>query len=299
CGRARRLRFPARAGGERARAELHRRARHHHGHAQRKDGDGALSREAAVCRAEHADDRSRDPAGADARPVRLARRSAGERRLAGEGAAQAVRRLDLGRLPDHGARRAARRRRPALPRAAAGDPRERRRGARVKKLGWTLGVFAALVLLLAIGLRLNPREVPSPLIGKPAPSFELPLLQEPDQRFNEKQMLGRVWILNVWASWCPPCLVEHPVVTRIAKAGLAPVIGLNYKDARDEALPWLERNGNPYQLIAYDREGRIGIDYGVYGVPETYVIDRQGVIRFKRIGPLSVEVVQQRVEPLV
>jgi len=169
----------------------------------------------------------------------------------------------------------------------------------VKKLGWTLGVFAALVLLLAIGLRLNPREVPSPLIGKPAPSFELPLLQEPDQRFNEKQMLGRVWILNVWASWCPPCLVEHPVVTRIAKAGLAPVIGLNYKDARDEALPWLERNGNPYQLIAYDREGRIGIDYGVYGVPETYVIDRQGVIRFKHIGPLSVEVVQQRVEPLV
>ena len=169
----------------------------------------------------------------------------------------------------------------------------------MKKLGWTLGVFAALVLLLAIGLRLNPREVPSPLIGKPAPSFELPLLQEPDQRFNEKQMLGRVWILNVWASWCPPCLVEHPVVTRIAKAGLAPVIGLNYKDARDEALPWLERNGNPYQLIAYDREGRIGIDYGVYGVPETYVIDRQGVIRFKHIGPLSVEVVQQRVEPLV
>jgi len=112
-------------------------------------------------------------------------------------------------------------------------------------------------------------------------------------------MLGRVWILNVWASWCPPCLVEHPVVTRVAAAGIAPVIGLNYKDAREEALPWLERNGNPYQLIVFDRDGRIGIDYGVYGVPETYVIDRQGVIRFKHIGPLSAEVVQQKVEPLV
>ena len=169
----------------------------------------------------------------------------------------------------------------------------------MKKLGWTLGVFAALVLLLAIGLRLNPREVPSPLIGKAAPPFDLPLLQQPDKRFSEKQMLGRVWILNVWASWCPPCLVEHPVVTRVAAAGIAPVIGLNYKDAREEALPWLERNGNPYQLIVFDRDGRIGIDYGVYGVPETYVIDRQGVIRFKHIGPLSAEVVQQKVEPLV
>jgi cytochrome c biogenesis protein CcmG/thiol:disulfide interchange protein DsbE len=169
----------------------------------------------------------------------------------------------------------------------------------VKKLGWTLGVFAALVLLLAIGLRLNPREVPSPLIGKPAPPFELPLLQEPDRRFNEKQMLGHVWILNVWASWCPPCLLEHPIVTRVAAAGIAPVIGLNYKDARDEALPWLQRNGNPYQLIAFDRDGRIGIDYGVYGVPETYVIDGKGVIRFKHIGPLTPDVVREKVEPLV
>jgi cytochrome c biogenesis protein CcmG, thiol:disulfide interchange protein DsbE len=169
----------------------------------------------------------------------------------------------------------------------------------MKKAAWTLGVFAALVALLAIGLRLNPREVPSPLIGKPAPAFELPLLGEPAKRFSEREMRGKVWILNVWASWCPPCLVEHPIVTRIAKSGLAPVIGLNYKDAREEALPWLERNGNPYTLIAYDREGRIGIDYGVYGVPETYVIDRQGVIRYKHIGPLSAEVVQQKVEPLV
>ena len=169
----------------------------------------------------------------------------------------------------------------------------------MKRAAWTLAVFAALVALLAIGLRLNPREVPSPLIGKPAPAFELPLLLAPDKKFSEKDMLGRVWILNVWASWCPPCLVEHPVVTRIARSGLAPVVGLNYKDAREEALPWLERNGNPYQLIAYDRDGRIGIDYGVYGVPETYVIDAKGVIRYKHIGPLGADVVRDKLEPLV
>jgi len=169
----------------------------------------------------------------------------------------------------------------------------------VKRALWTLGIFVALVALLAVGLRLNPREVPSPLIGKPAPPFELPLLTEPDKRFSQKDMLGKVWIMNVWASWCPPCLVEHPVVTRIAQSGLAPVVGLNYKDARDDALPWLKRNGNPYQLIVFDANGRIGIDYGVYGVPETYVIDRKGVIRYKHIGPLSAEVVKQKVEPLV
>ena len=169
----------------------------------------------------------------------------------------------------------------------------------MKKVAWTLGVFVALVALLAVGLRLNPREVPSPLIGKPAPAFELPLLMAADQRFSEKHMLGKVWILNVWASWCPPCLVEHPVVTQVARSGMAPVVGLNYKDTRDDALPWLKRNGDPYQLIAFDANGRIGIDYGVYGVPETYVIDRQGIIRYKHIGPLTADVVQKEVEPLV
>ncbi len=169
----------------------------------------------------------------------------------------------------------------------------------MKRALWTLGIFIALVALLAVGLRLNPREVPSPLIGKPAPPFELPLLTEPDKRFSQKDMLGKVWIMNVWASWCPPCLVEHPVVTQISRSGIAPVVGLNYKDARDDALPWLKRNGNPYQLIVFDANGRIGIDYGVYGVPETYVIDRKGVIRYKHIGPLSADVVKQKVEPLV
>jgi cytochrome c biogenesis protein CcmG, thiol:disulfide interchange protein DsbE len=169
----------------------------------------------------------------------------------------------------------------------------------VKRLYWTLGLFTALLALLALGLQLNPREVPSPLIGKPAPAFELPLLGEPDQRFSEKTMLGKVWVLNVWASWCPPCLVEHPVVSQMSRSGLAPVVGLNYKDTREEALPWLKRNGNPFQVVVFDANGRIGIDYGVYGVPETYVIDRKGVIRYKHIGPLNAEVVQKRIEPML
>ena len=164
---------------------------------------------------------------------------------------------------------------------------------------WVIAAFIALVGLLAAGLRLNPREVPSPLIGKPAPHFELPLLNAPGKTFSQKDMLGSVWVLNVWASWCPPCLVEHPVVTALANSGIAPVIGLNYKDARENALPWLRRNGDPYKLSVYDLEGRIGIDYGVYGVPETYVIDRKGVIRYKHIGPLTPEIAQKKLQPLV
>lgn len=163
----------------------------------------------------------------------------------------------------------------------------------------TLAGFLLLVGLLAAGLRLNPREVPSPLIGKPAPSFELPLLDAPDKTFTQKDMLGKVWVLNVWASWCPPCVVEHPVITELARSGIAPVVGLNYKDARENALPWLRRNGDPYQLTVHDPDGRIAIDYGVYGVPETYVIDRKGIIRYKHIGPLTPEISQSKLQPLV
>jgi cytochrome c biogenesis protein CcmG/thiol:disulfide interchange protein DsbE len=165
------------------------------------------------------------------------------------------------------------------------------------KKAWLPLAFIALVLLLALGLRLNPREVPSPLIGKPAPAFDLPLLHAPDKRFTQKDMLGEVWVLNVWASWCPPCLVEHPVVTQLSKS--VPVIGLNYKDTREDALPWLKRNGDPFKYSLFDANGRIAMDYGVYGVPESYVIDRNGVIRYKHIGPLTPEVVQKKVVPLV
>ncbi len=166
----------------------------------------------------------------------------------------------------------------------------------MKKIWLPLG-FIALVLLLALGLQLNPREVPSPLVGKPAPAFELPLLHAPDKRFSQKDMLGKVWVLNVWASWCPPCLAEHPIVTQLSKT--VAVVGLNYKDAREDALPWLKRNGDPYQLSVYDAAGRIAIDYGVYGVPETYVIDQRGVIRYKHIGPLTPEIARDRITPLL
>jgi cytochrome c biogenesis protein CcmG/thiol:disulfide interchange protein DsbE len=167
------------------------------------------------------------------------------------------------------------------------------------RLAWVVAAFAALVALLAVGLTLNPREVPSPLIGKPAPPFALPLLHAPDKTFSQREMLGKAWVLNVWASWCPPCLVEHPVVTALAQSGLAPVVGLNYKDRREDALPWLKRNGDPYGLTVFDADGRIGIDYGVYGVPETYVIDRRGTIRYKHIGPLTPEVARDKLTPLL
>ena len=159
--------------------------------------------------------------------------------------------------------------------------------------------FVVLVGLLAIGLQRDPRQVPSPLIGKPAPAFELPLLHQPDKTFSQKDMLGTVWVMNVWASWCPPCLVEHPVVSDLARSGIAPVVGLNYKDEREDALPWLKRNGDPFKFSIYDAAGRIAIDYGVYGVPETYVIDGKGVIRYKHIGPVTPEVVEKKLKPLV
>jgi len=162
-----------------------------------------------------------------------------------------------------------------------------------------LGIFVLLVFLLGVGLSLNPREVPSPLIGKPAPAFQLPQLHDPAKTFSPKELQGKVWVLNVWASWCVACRDEHPVLTALARSGIAPVYGLNYKDKRDEAIEWLRRYGDPYQASLIDADGRVGIDYGVYGVPETYVIDKQGVIRYKRIGPVTPDIVQSKVAPLI
>ena len=164
---------------------------------------------------------------------------------------------------------------------------------------WVLAIFVALVVLLAVGLTLNPREVPSPLVGKAAPPFELPLLSEPDKKFASKERLGSVWLLNVWASWCVACRDEHPVLVDLAKSGAVPIYGLNYKDRREDALRWLSIYQDPYRLSVVDAEGRIGIDYGVYGVPETYVIDKRGVIRYKQIGPVTRDIVAQKILPLV
>jgi cytochrome c biogenesis protein CcmG/thiol:disulfide interchange protein DsbE len=156
-----------------------------------------------------------------------------------------------------------------------------------------------LAAFLLRGLWLNPREVPSPLIGKPAPQFTLPKLQADAQQFGSKEMLGQVWIFNVWASWCTPCRVEHPLWNQLATQKLVPIVGLNYKDQPAAARRWLGELGDPYQLIVTDSDGRVGIDYGVYGVPETFVIDKKGVIRHKHIGPVSPEAMQTKIIPLV
>ncbi len=160
-------------------------------------------------------------------------------------------------------------------------------------------IFIVLLIFLAIGLGLKPREVPSPLINKPAPAFSLPVLGEPDKMLAPKDLLGKVWVLNVWASWCVACRVEHPLWVDFAKMGAVPIYGLNYKDKRDDAIRWLNNFGNPYQQSLVDAEGLVGIDFGVYGVPETFVIDKTGVIRLKHIGPVTVDVLQNTILPLV
>ncbi len=179
-----------------------------------------------------------------------------------------------------------------------GEVRQTSRWA-VMRFALPLGIFLALAVLLGVGLGLNPREVPSPLVGKAAPHFELPQLHRPDARFSANDMRGKVWMLNVWASWCAACREEHPVLVALAKAGTIPIIGLNYKDKREEGIAWLARFGDPYLLSAYDELGKVGIDYGVYGVPETYVIDKQGVIRYKRIGVVTPAIVKDKIMPLV
>lgn len=184
---------------------------------------------------------------------------------------------------------------------------------------WILGGFAALVALLAVGLNLNPRDVPSPLVGKPAPTFTLSQLAEPDKSLSPKDMQGKVWLFNVWASWCVSCRQEHPILVEFSKKVDVPLIGLNYKEVRGDggfdmskmpadeekklawqrANRWLSEHGNPYKLTVMDLDGRVGIDYGVYGVPETYVIDKSGVIRMKHTGPITPEVLAKRIMPLL
>lgn len=160
-------------------------------------------------------------------------------------------------------------------------------------------LFVVLVVFLAVGLGLDPREVPSPLVNKPAPAFKLAQLDDADKTFAPTDMLGKVWLLNVWASWCVPCREEHPVLIDFARKGLAPVVGLSYKDKRKDALGMLRRSGNPYSVTAFDSDGRVGIDYGVYGVPESYVIDKAGIIRYKHVGPISAQTMEKTIVPLI
>lgn len=162
-----------------------------------------------------------------------------------------------------------------------------------------LVLFIVLVAFLWRGLSRDPREVPSPLINKAAPEFRLAQLHTPDKQFGTADMKGKVWLLNVWASWCVSCRVEHPLLVELAKANVVPVVGLNYKDKNDLGLAWLKQNGDPYTLSVVDADGRVGIDFGVYGVPETFVIDKDGMIRYKQIGPITVEALEKKILPLV
>ena len=170
----------------------------------------------------------------------------------------------------------------------------------MKRSAWLpLVLFAVLAVLLGVGLRLNPREVPSPFIGKPAPAFTLPQLADPARTLSAAELKGQVWVLNVWASWCAPCRDEHPLLVDVARGAGVPLVGLNYKDDRRNAQEWLRKLGDPYRATVVDADGRVGIDWGVYGVPETFVVDREGIVRLKHVGPLTREIWQRDFEPLL
>lgn len=161
-----------------------------------------------------------------------------------------------------------------------------------------LVLFIGLVAFLLVGLHRDPREVPSPLINKPAPDFQLQQLKEPAKALSAKEMRGKVWLLNFWGTWCVACREEHPILVKYSQTGAVPIIGVDYKDDRNTAIQMLEDEGNPYTMTVSDPEGRTSIDYGVYGAPESYLIDKSGVIRFKQIGPITDEVWNDKILPL-
>lgn len=162
---------------------------------------------------------------------------------------------------------------------------------------WIIAVFLLLVALLGFGLTQDPSRVPSPLIGKPFPIFQARLLEAPKKQINQTQLQGPA-IVNVWASWCVSCLDEHPMLLAEKQQGTR-IYGLNYKDLPKDAKKWLEHNGNPYLVSITDPQGRLGIDLGVYAVPETFVIDSALVIRYKHIGPLTLNIMQTEIRPLL
>ncbi|KRE92451.1 thiol:disulfide interchange protein [Frateuria sp. Soil773] len=163
--------------------------------------------------------------------------------------------------------------------------------------------FMLLVALFGFGIwwntRHDQREVPSPLIGKPAPEFVLPLLDDPARTVSKASMLGKPYLVNVFASWCIACGEEHPVLMAEGRTLGIPVVGYDYKDAPEDAKAWLARHGNPYDMVIADREGRTAIDFGVYGAPESFLIDAKGVIRYKRIGPFTPEVIASELKPAI
>lgn len=162
-----------------------------------------------------------------------------------------------------------------------------------------LGIFIGLVMIFIYGLQHDPRRVPSPLIDKPAPTFNLPTLHAPENNLELDDLKGKVSLINVWASWCAACRTEHPLLVDASNANKINLYGLNYKDKREDALLWLKQLGNPYIESAYDEKGTTGIDYGVYGVPETFLLDKKGIIRYKHIGPVNKEDLESIILPLI
>jgi cytochrome c biogenesis protein CcmG, thiol:disulfide interchange protein DsbE len=160
-------------------------------------------------------------------------------------------------------------------------------------------LFIMLAVFLALGLKLKPSEIPSPLLNKPAPAFSAPKLNAPNEKLSPTDLKGKVWLFNVWASWCVSCRAEHPVLNQLAQQQAAIVVGLNYKDDPDAAKQWLATLGNPYNDSVMDADGRIGIDWGVYGVPETFVMDKQGIVRYKHTGPVTAQDVETVLLPLI
>ncbi|MEM7252165.1 MAG: DsbE family thiol:disulfide interchange protein [Pseudomonadota bacterium] len=162
-----------------------------------------------------------------------------------------------------------------------------------------IGVFLALVVFLGIGLTRDPSEVPSPLIGKAAPRFSLPAVTAPGQTLSLDDLKGQVSLLNVWASWCVACREEHPLLVAIAKSKAVPIFGLNYKDEPADAVRWLGQFGDPYVQSGSDIDGSVGLDLGVYGVPETFLLDANGHIAYKKIGPITETDWRETIEPLI
>ncbi|VAW87033.1 Cytochrome c-type biogenesis protein CcmG/DsbE, thiol:disulfide oxidoreductase [hydrothermal vent metagenome] len=163
-----------------------------------------------------------------------------------------------------------------------------------------LAVFFIFTGFLYKGLSLKPSEIPSPLIGKLAPVFELPTLHDSNTTFSTEQMKGKVWLFNVWASWCPSCRVEHPAFIELAKRNIVTIVGLSYKDERKDGQQWLRAHGgDPYTHIAFDYEGRVAIDWGVYGAPETFLVDKNGIIQYKHIGPVTYRDLEEIIIPKI
>jgi len=160
-------------------------------------------------------------------------------------------------------------------------------------------IFFGLVWFLWRGLSLNPRDLPSVLINKPVPEFSLPQLQQPDKTLSAADMKGQVWLLNVWGSWCVSCRYEHPVLNELSRQQIVPIIGLNWKDKPEDARAWLAKYGDPYKLSVSDIDGRVAINFGVYGAPETFVIDQAGTIRYKYTGPLDAVAMRDILLPLI